>query len=82
MPHVLHCLSEHCMVIVQPRCCYGCNKKLAAVGVLPSVRHADEQWPAVFHLERFVVEIFAINTEGPGAIAIFDIATCNDTRNC
>lgn len=65
------------MVVVQPRCRYRSDKKLTTVGVLAGVRHADEQWPAVLHLEGFVVEVLAVNTDRTGAVAIFDISACN-----
>lgn len=63
------------MVIVQPRCRYGGDEKLAAIGVRSGIRHTDKQWSAVFHLKGFVVKILAVYTYGTSTVAIFDITT-------
>lgn len=68
------------MMIIQPRCCYRGDKKLTAVGVLPGIRHTNEQWPIMFHLEGFIVEIFAVNTEKASTVAILDVTTCGIAR--
>lgn len=65
------------MVIIQPGCCYSGNEKLAAVGISSSIRHADKQRSAVLHLKGLIIKIFAVNTDGASAVAVFNVAPYN-----
>jgi len=66
------------MVAVQPGRYYGSDEKLAAIGVFTNIRHADEQWCGMFHLKGLVFKIFPIDTDGPIAVVLLNVASCTN----
>jgi len=65
------------MVAVQPGRCHGSDEKLTAIGVFTNIRHADEQWCGMLHLEGLIFKVFSVDTDGPIAVVLFNVASYN-----
>ncbi len=67
------------MLAIQVRARHGCDKKLAAVRVWPSICHGQQKWSGMFEIQSrlFVVEFAAVDTGSSGAIAFGYVAALN-----
>lgn len=71
----MNTFSEDNMSSIEPRCLLDGNEELAAIGVLPCVRHRQPSSAVVAQLEVLVGKLFTVNAATSGSIATSKVAT-------